>query len=140
MDKILEFLDFSSVDPQMYWRITSPDGLRTFEINWRRDHTVHWRFREFGTLFWTLCEANTLLGRLGEAGADLEKFEVSLKMSLLHQVCFADSIVKDSRRLLGDDVVDRGIEEHRDFLINIEEVATRLLKIEESPKLRIVKD
>ncbi|MBC7661284.1 MAG: hypothetical protein H7249_16440 [Chitinophagaceae bacterium] len=119
MDKILEFLDFSSIDPQMYWRIPTEDGAKTFEINWRRDNAVHWRFREFGALFWTLSTTESLMGDLRNVSIDLLRFEESVKTSLLHQVCFADRIVKDSRVLLSSELVDAAVADHEEFLRNI---------------------
>lgn len=126
MDKILEFLDFSSIDPQMYWRLTDKDQSKTFEINWRRDSVIPWRFRELGSLFWTLSKSDEISARLSGIGVDLEEFEQCLKTSLLHQVCFADRIVKDSRHLLGDDLVDAGIADHEEFLRNIGTLVEKL--------------
>ncbi len=141
MDKILEFLDFSSIDPYMYWRIISQDGLKTFEISWRREGNIHWRFREFGTLFWTLCDTNNVIARLTEAGVDIPRFENALRSSLMHQVCFADNIVRESRLLLGTDAVEKGIREHQEFLGQLEEVATRMYETKNTPpKLRVIKD
>jgi len=140
MDKILDFLDFSSIDPQMYWRIASRDGQKTFEISWRRDASVHWRYREFGALFWTLTTKELLLDALREEGADLQLFEQAVKSSLLHQVCFADRIVKDSQQLLGTEHIDAGIKDHEEFLKNIGLLVNRLNPKETSPRLRLLKD
>ncbi|RYZ58906.1 MAG: hypothetical protein EOP07_05615 [Proteobacteria bacterium] len=140
MDKILDFLDFSSIDPQMYWRIASQDGSKTYEIFWRRDTTIHWRFREFGSIFWTLSTAERIIADLRNEGLDMELFEHAIKNSLLHQVCFADRIVKDSRALLGADLVNAGIQDHEEFLKNIGSLVERVNPKDSSPQLRIVKD
>lgn len=146
MDKILEFLDFSSIDPQMYWRLQTKVENKTFEINWRRDSTIPWRFRECGAVFWTLSKTDEIVGRLSNIGIDLEEFEHCLKTSLLHQVCFADRIVKDSRTLLGDELVDAGIVDHEEFLRNIGKIVEQMkpkLSTVPSPNpshLRVVKD
>lgn len=140
MDKILEFLDFSSIDPQMYWRIASSDGAKTFEISWRRESSSHWRFRECAALFWTLSTTATLMPMLEEEGVDLLLFEHAVKNSLLHQVCFADRIVKDSRHLLGSELVNAGIQDHEEFLQNIGSLVERLNPKAPSPQLRVVKD
>lgn len=142
MDKILEFLDFSSIDPQMYWRLQGQDATKTFEINWRRDSTIPWRFRECGGLFWTLSKTDEIISRLSAAGIDLDEFEQCLKTSLLHQVCFADRIVKDSRSLLGDDLVDAGIQDHEEFLRNIGTLVEKIRPTitPNGSHLRVVKD
>mgnify|MGYP001593293069 CR=1 FL=1 len=144
MDKILEFLDFSSVDPQMYWRIPSQDEQKIFEINWRRDSTIHWRFREIGALFWTLSTTENLLGNLERHGVDRLSFEEGVKTSLLHQVCFADRIVKDSRQLLGTELVDASLLDHEEFLANIGslvgEFQANSPSISTSFRLHVVKD
>ncbi len=142
MDKILEFLDFSSIDPQMYWRLQTPDSSKTYEINWRRDSTIPWRFRECGALFWTLSRTSEIGARLDSVGIDRLEFENALKTSLLHQVCFADRIVKDSRELLGNDLVDAGILDHEEFLKNIGTLVEKMkpaLSLAPS-HLRVVKD
>lgn len=142
MDKILEFLDFSSIDPQMYWRLQDKDQTKTFEINWRRDSLIPWRFRECGGLFWTLSKTDEIAARLAQLGIDLEEFEQCLKTSLLHQVCFADRIVKDSRALLGNELVDAGIADHEEFLRNIGNLVEKLNPAiaPSGSHLRIVKD
>ncbi len=142
MDKILEFLDFSSIDPQMYWRVASSDGERIYEIYWRRETSIHWRFRKFGALFWTLSSSETILPMLEKEGVDLQLFEHAVKNSLLHQVCFADRIVKDSRHILGSDLVNAGIEDHEEFLQNIETLAKKIQPNQDSSAhhLRVVKD
>ncbi len=143
MDKILEFLDFSSIDPQMYWRLQDRNQEKTFEINWRRDAQVRWRFREYGALFWTLSQPDEIIGRLTAIGIDMEEFENCLKTSLLHQVCFADRIVKDSRELLGTDLVEAGIQDHEEFLRNIGVLVERMkptVSAQTGTHLRVVKD
>ncbi|MBC7531585.1 MAG: hypothetical protein H7318_08405 [Oligoflexus sp.] len=142
MDKILEFLDFSSIDPQMYWRVATTIGEKTYEIYWRRETSIHWRFREYGALFWTLSSSERILPMLEKEGVDLQLFEHAVKNSLLHQVCFADRIVKDSRHLLGSDLVNAGIEDHEEFLSNIGTLVERL-QPKDTPSalhLRVVKD
>ncbi len=142
MDKILEFLDFSSIDPQMYWRLQAADSSKTYEINWRRDSTIPWRFRECGALFWTLSRTSEISARLDSVGIDRLEFENALKTSLLHQVCFADRIVKDSRELLGSDLVDAGILDHEEFLKNIGTLVEKMNPVlAQAPShLRVVKD
>lgn len=146
MDKILDFLDFSSIDPQMYWRVATIDGAKNYEIYWRRETSIHWRFRESGALFWTLSSSETIRPMLEKEGVDLLLFEHAVKNSLLHQVCFADRIVKDSRLLLGSDLVNAGIEDHEEFLQNIGKLVERIQpKDNPSPSalanhLRVVKD
>lgn len=144
MDKILEFLTFSSIDPQMYWRLTDESGEKTYEINWRREATIPWRFRECGALFWTLSRSEEIISRLCEVQIDLTEFEQAIKTSLLHQVCFADRVVKDSRDLLGHDLVNAGIEDHEEFLRNIGTLVEKMKPVMASPPpsshLRVVKD
>ncbi len=142
MDKILEFLDFSSIDPQMYWRLTAESSGKNFEINWRREAHIPWRFRECGALFWTLSKTNEIASRLSAIGISSEDFENALKISLLHQVCFADRIVKDSRELLGHEVVEAGISDHEEFLKNIGTLVEKMNPILSGAPthLRVVKD
>ncbi len=140
MDKILDFLDFSSIDPQMYWRIASRDGLKTFEISWRRETSIHWRYREYEALFWTLTTRENLLQALDGEGADLQLFEQAVKGSLMHQVCFADRIVKDSQNLLGSDHISAGIKDHEEFLKSISTLVGTMIPKESAPRLRVVKD
>lgn len=116
MIKILEFLDFSSLDPQLYWKVKSLDGLNSFEIMWRRESTIRWRFRELGDLFWTLSETAMIANSLKKKNVDLVSFENQLNSSLLHQSCFAAGFLKECKEMLGDVVVEDAIVEHEEFL------------------------
>lgn len=122
MQKLIDFLDFSSIDPQMYWRVSTLDELKEFEIMWRRETAFHWRYRVVGNVFWTLSDSSKILSDLQAESIDLISFDICVKNSLKHQVCFAAGIVSDAKILLGEEVIDDAIAEHEEFCANFIEV------------------
>lgn len=127
MDNILKFLDFASIDTQMYWRIPGIDPETSYEIQWRREGNFRWRFRPYGDVLWNLGDDENLMSQMAKHGIDTEVFAKQLKNSLLHQICYADRIVADARQLLGSEDVDQALHEHRDFVRSIEEAVAQLL-------------
>lgn len=146
MNNLLKFLDFASIDSQMYWRIPGQDPQASFEIQWRREGLVRWRFRPYGDVLWNLGDDENLMSQFEKHGIDTEIFSRQLKSSLLHQVCYADRIVSDARVLIGSEEIDTALREHRDFVNSIEEAVAELLKPDganepgSSPRLRLIKD
>jgi len=141
MDKLLSFMDFACIDPRMYWKVPTLDGAQLFEVQWRRDDKMRWRFRKVGDLLWELSSEQTLLHQLTERGLDLTLFESKLKSELLQQVAYADRVVRDARTILGSDDVEQAIADQRSFLYKLEDAIAQLipLPIHDKPKLRVIK-
>ncbi len=144
MDKILKFLEFSSIDPRLYWRIPNRDGQFVYEIQWRRDERSRWRVRKLGALLWDLSSDESLVPLLEALQIDVYLFEMKLKNSLMQQVTFAHRIVEDARKLLGSDSIDQAIAEQQDFLKQLEVALLKLTQPRPTqaprPQLRMLKN
>ncbi|HYX34156.1 MAG TPA: hypothetical protein VE954_13710 [Oligoflexus sp.] len=142
LDKLLTFMDFACIDPRMYWRVPTLDGAQLFEIQWRRDDKLRWRFRKIGDLLWDLSSEQTLVHQLTTRGIDMQFFESKLKSGLLQQVAYADRVVRDARTILGADAVEQAIADQRSFLGQLEDAIAQLTKLTptDKPKLRVIKD
>jgi hypothetical protein len=142
LDKLMTFMDFACIDPRMYWRVASMDGAQVFEIQWRRDDKLRWRFRKVGDLLWNLGSDQTLVYQLTELGLDMQLFEAKLRSGLLQQVTYADRIVRDARTIIGPDAVEQAIADQRSFLTQLEDAIAQLTQLPNmtKPKLRVIKD
>lgn len=142
MDKMLKFLDFSCIDPHLYWRISNRAESEIFEIQWRRDDRVQWRFRRLSDPLWQLCSPEELTRKLEEQGIDSYLFEIKLKNSLLHQVTYAQRIVSDAKQLFGPEEVERAVVEHQSFMAQLEAALHRFTGAgpAKTPHLQLVKD
>jgi hypothetical protein len=142
MDKLLNFMDFACIDPRMYWKVPTLDATQLYEIQWRRDDKLRWRFRKVGDLLWELSSELTLVQQLTEHGIDIQLFESKLRSGLLQQVAYADRVVRDARRILGADAVEQAIADQRSFLSQLEDAIAQLTQMPTlgKPKLRVIKD
>lgn len=142
LDKLLNFMDFACIDPRMYWKVPTLDGTQLFEIQWRRDDKLRWRFRKVGELLWDISSEETLLAQLNQRGIDINLFENKLKSGLLQQVAYADRVVRDARKIIGPEEVEQAIADQRGFLSQLEDAIAMLTKLPQAgkPKLRVIKD
>jgi len=142
LDKLLTFMDFACIDPRMYWKVPTLDGAQLFEIQWRRDDKLRWRFRKVGDLLWDLSSEQTLVYQLTALGIDMQLFESKLRSGLLQQVAYADRIVRDARTIIGPEAVEQAIADQRSFLSQLEDAISQLTKLPVigKPKLRVIKD
>lgn len=141
MDKILKFLEFSSIDPRLYWRISDRKGEAIYEIQWRREERIHWRLRRIGALLWDLSTEDNLINDLEARDIDVYLFEMKLKNTLLQQVSFASRIVDDAKNLFGPSDVEHAIAEQTSFLQQLEAALVKLTTPAKpsKPQLRILK-
>lgn len=142
LDKLLSFMDFACIDPRMYWKVPTLDGAQLFEVQWRRDDKLRWRFRKVGDLLWELSSEQTLVHQLTERGLDMALFESKLRSGLLQQVAYADRVVRDARTIMGPDAVEQAIADQRSFLSQLEDAIAQLTKMPTlgKPKLRVIRD
>jgi hypothetical protein len=142
LDKLLNFMEFACIDPRMYWKIPTLTGSDVFEIQWRRDDKLRWRFRKVGDLLWDLSSEQALVHQLNERGVDVDMFESKLKSGLLQQVAYADRVVRDARKILGTDEVEQAIADQKSFLSQLEDAIALLTKMPQTgkPKLRVIRD
>lgn len=122
VQKLLKFLDYAGIDAKLYWRVPSPCESREFEVQWRKDQQLPWRFRRVGDLFWQMCKTEGLTSAMEKFGLDLAKFERKLHHTVLQQVAYADRIVSEGRSILGHEAVDYAIDENQRFLKQLEDV------------------
>ncbi|MFY7930832.1 MAG: hypothetical protein ACOVS5_18335 [Oligoflexus sp.] len=141
MDKILKFMEFACIDPRLYWRIPTRDGEILYEIQWRREDRIRWRFRPVGALFWELGTDEGLIAQLELAKLDLEQFETQIHSTVLQQVCFAARIVSDAKTLLGEATVEQAIQDHKSFLQQLESAIVKLTQSRpvSKPRLQLLK-
>lgn len=142
LDKLLNFMDLACIDPRMYWKVPTVDGAQLFEIQWRRDDKLRWRFRKVGALLWDLSSEQTLVYQLTQLGIDMSLFESKLKSGLLQQVAYADRVVRDARTIMGAAEVEQAIADQRSFLSQLEDAIALLTKLPQTgkPKLRVIRD
>jgi hypothetical protein len=142
LDKLLNFMELACIDPRMYWKLPTLDGTQFYEIQWRRDDKLRWRFRKVGALLWELSSEQTLVHQLTQHGLDIELFESKLKTGLLQQVAYADRVVRDACKIMGADAVEQAIADQRSFLSQLEDAIATLTKLPSTskPKLRVIRD
>lgn len=146
MQKLSEFLEFSSIDNKLYWRIPSHSAKELYEVQWRKDHPKPWRFRKVGDIFWKINTGDTIQTALEAEGVDILALETKVRYSALQQVAFADKIVEDAKKHFGKDNVDQAIDENRTFLQQLEEAVVRITSQgkqtakPKAPKLQLVKN
>jgi hypothetical protein len=126
VQKLLKFLDYAGIDAKLYWRVLSPCEAREYEVQWRKDQTMPWRFRRVGDLFWQMCKTEDLAMAMEKFGLDIAKFERKLHHTILQQVAYADRIVSEGRSILGHEAVDYAIDENQRFLKQLEDVIVRM--------------
>lgn len=147
MQKMLKFLDYAGIDPQLYWRVASSG--QEYEIQWHKDRPLAWRFRRVGDLFWQLCRTEDLETTLLRHEIDLVEFQRKLRHTILQQLAFADRIISEGKQIFGQDAVEQAISENHRFLRQLEDVILQVTrnqsdksKMQESgkPLLRLISD
>lgn len=126
MDKLLKFMEFGCIDNKLYWRIPHKETDEQYEIQWRKDHPVAWRYRRLGDLFWKLSSSSELEENLIEENVDVIALESKVRYSVLQQVAFADRIMRDAWECFGREVVDQAVWENQRFLEQLEQAVQRL--------------
>ncbi len=126
MDKLLKFMEFGCIDNKLYWRIPDQDSDDQYEVQWRKDHPVAWRYRRMGDLFWKLSSSSHLEENLKSENIDMIALESKVRYSVLQQVAFADRIIRDAWEAFGREVVDQAVWENQRFLEQLEQAVLRL--------------
>ena len=143
MEKLSRFLEFGSIDNKLYWRIPGLEAQEMYEVQWRKDHPIAWRYRKLGEIFWKLSKGNEVASALEKEGIDVHDLESKVRYSVLQQVAFASRIVEDARKQFGKELVDQAISENHEFMNQLEEAVLRLTNQEPNeskrPSLKIVK-
>lgn len=133
MENLLKFMNYGCIDSTLYWRMPSlDDDDRNYEIQWRKDHKMPWRFRKVGELFWRLSTIDNLEENLKKESLDLSDFEAKVKHSVLQQVSFADRILRDAWESFGRETVENAVWENQKFMEALEEAVRKITKPESS--------
>ena len=132
MENLLKFMNFGCIDQTLYWRMPSLEGEVNYEIQWRKDHELAWRFRKVGELFWRLSDVENLQKNLEKESLDLKVFEDKVKHSVLQQVSFADRILRDAWENFGRETVEKAVWENQKFMEALEDAVRKLTKPESS--------
>jgi len=127
MEKLSRFLEFSSIDSKLYWRIPSTQGKDIFEVQWRKGHPNPWKFRKTDEIFWKICPTEEVMPTLKSHGVDILTLETKVKYSTLQQVAFANKIVDDAKDLFGRDLVEQAIAENKAFMNQLDDAIKRLV-------------
>jgi hypothetical protein len=133
MQYLLDFIHEHTVDDQLYLVTGSRSGQ--LELSWdRRADPEHWRARiRLSEGPWELIPRRSLLAVLAGKGADLVKITRELQVMAATQIAFADTVLRDARRVLGPDVVQGVINENRAFVDDLRAAVELLIPGSMSP-------
>jgi hypothetical protein len=117
MFEMLSFIETLSLDDRLYWEVGSTKGKLRFEIMWQKDSSPNpWRIRPKGSDQWTELNSSGLIKKLNQWDACTDQFERQVGASIMTQAVFADQVIQGATKLFGEDAVQQGIEDARQFL------------------------
>jgi hypothetical protein len=115
MEDLVRLLENYAFDDSIYWRLETFDG-KFVEIHWNRQHkSTPWSIN-------LLDDPEKIFFSSSEMPATLVKFKVEastmssgIKRKLLSQIVYADMFIEKASELMGKEIVDDAINEHREF-------------------------
>jgi hypothetical protein len=128
MQHLLDFINDHTLDEQLYLVVDTPAG--ELELLWRRQVDAGlWQLRPNKCEGpWQLVHRGDLLDHLEERGVDLPLVEHELKAMVITQIAFADIVLRDAAVLLGRDVVQQAVRQHRGFMAELQGEIRRLIE------------
>ncbi|HEY2736729.1 MAG TPA: hypothetical protein VGI70_22165 [Polyangiales bacterium] len=137
MQHLLDFIHDHMVDDQLYLVVETPAG--ELELIWQRQvDTEVWQVRPRGGEGpWQRVPRRDLLSHLDARRANMLELERELHGMVATQIVFADIILRDAHKLLGDEAVRSTLHSYREFVALLQ-VSVRQLLESARPSLVVV--
>ena len=137
MQHLLDFIQEHTLEEQLYLVAHCPSG--ELSLLWRRDRTPdHWQALP------KHCEGpaellprRSLLAELEARGADMAALKRELHAMLAAQIAYADLILRDANKQLGNELVQRFVFGHRAFIEQLQ-AAAEALTARPRPRMNVV--
>jgi hypothetical protein len=130
MQHLLDFIHDHVVEDQLYLVVETPAG--DLELIWQRASSSladTWQVRPSGCEGpWQHVPRNDLLRHLEVRGANMDDLERELHGLVATQIVFADLILRDAQKLLGDDAVRKALRSYREFVALLQASVRQLLE------------
>jgi hypothetical protein len=137
MQHLLDFVHDHVIEDQLYLVVETPAG--DLELIWHRQVSADdWQLRPFHCEGpWELIPRTELLQRLAARHTNMVGVERELHGLVATQIVFADIILRDAHKLLGDDAVRNALHSYREF-VTLLQVSVRQLLEPARPSLVVV--
>jgi hypothetical protein len=128
MQHLLDFIHDHVVEEQLYLVVETPAG--DLELMWQRSGIADvWQVRPIGCEGpWELVPRHDLLRSLEARAANMVDLERALHGLVATQIVFADLILRDAHKLLGDDAVRKALRSYREFVALLQASVCQLLE------------
>jgi hypothetical protein len=128
MQHLLDFIHDHVVEEQLYLVVETPAG--DLELIWQRSGSADvWQVRPSGCEGpWELVPRSDLLRHLAARAANMVDLERQLHGLVATQIVFADLILRDAHKLLGDDAVRKALRSYREFVALLQASVRQLLE------------
>jgi hypothetical protein len=128
MQHLLDFIHDHMVEEQLYLVVETPAG--DLELIWHRNGDAdHWEVRPSGIEApWQRVPRRQLLPHLADRNANMVDLERELHGMVATQIVFADIILRDAHRLLGDGAVRDALHSYREFVVLLQASVRQLLE------------
>ena len=120
MQHLLDFIQEHTLEEQLYF--AAPSRAGELELSWRRSEAPDfWHVRPRGREGpWELVPRGELIVELEARGTDMGAVKCELNAMLAAQIAFADMVLRDANQQLGEQVVERFVRGHRDFIVDLQ--------------------
>lgn len=143
MKDLVWLLENYAFDDNIYWRLTTTDN-KSVEIYWNsKSKDASWSINQLNNPEKTFFSNAEMPAVLADFKVEVDAMNDGIQRKLLSQVVYADMFLEKAVELMGKDLVDNAISEHRDFSSKLLSAIQSALK-DESPepkpttKLRLV--
>lgn len=137
--QLIKHLADQIIEKQIYLVVPAfNDDAVAFEILWKKGNKLPWSFSLYRADNWTECSTLDILDALEEVECDLVYFQQQITDKILTEVAYMNARIKDTRRLLGDDVVDASIRAHEEYGNNLMATIYNVLDKKNKSKLSLV--
>jgi hypothetical protein len=128
MQHLLDFIHDHVIEEQLYLVVETPAG--DLELLWQRQvGTEHWQVRPNQCAGpWELVPRTDLLRSLEARGANMVDLERELHGLIATQIVFADILLRDAHKLLGDEAVRNALHSYREFITLLQASVRQLLE------------
>ena len=137
MQHLLDFIQEHTLEEQLYF--IAPTAAGELELSWRRNEAPdYWHLRlRRAEGPWELVHRGELIQQLESRGVDMTVVKGELNAMLAAQIAFADMVLRDANQQLGQNVVERFVLGHQDFITELQ-AAIEQLTVRARPSMVVV--